>query len=59
MSFLEWFWKKWYISLACVVIGAMLMQFIGDLFFAPLASGSTLFGFIAGVSVSYVIYKAS
>jgi len=58
MSFGQWFWKKWYVSLPSVVLGAMLMQFVGDLFFQPLANASTFVGFIAGVLVSYLIYKA-
>jgi hypothetical protein len=58
MTFTQWMRKRWYISLACVVLGAMLMQFLGDLFFPPLAAFSVTIGFIAGWLVSYAIYKS-
>ncbi|MCA9931912.1 MAG: hypothetical protein KC419_25685 [Anaerolineales bacterium] len=57
MTFNDWMMKKWYIPLACVAIGAELMQFIGDSFFDPNFRFYGTIGLVLGYLVSYVIYK--
>ncbi len=61
ISFSEWFnrWirKRWYVALLIVFFTTATVQFLGDTFFPPFNSGSSVIGIILSWIIVYILYK--